>query len=176
MNKEEILKGKELAEQRSRANLLIVRGLKNYFKANEGVQMRFIQGLWDLQLCTDKDLFYEEPMRTLERLNHYMPNFFPLDIDDEKEPPSVADFERLREEKSNLKENVHELEDIVTRKNIEINSLQSKLEEKDNIIDELRRTKDILLEEIIKNLKADKETVEEFVRILINRDITINNN
>ncbi len=168
-DKEEILKGIELIEQRKIANLLILKGLENYFKENE--QIRFIQGLWDLQLITDKDLFYEEPMRTLERLNHYMPDFFPLDIDDEKEPPSEADFERLREERYNLKENVHKLEDIVTRKSIEINSLQSKLEEKDNIIDELRRTKDILLEEIINNLKADKETVEEFVKMLISRDI-----
>ena len=164
----------ELIEQRKRANLLILKGLENYFKENE--QIRFIQGLWDLQLNTDKDLFHEEPMRTLERLNHYMPDFFPLDIEDEKAPPSEADFERLREEKYNLKENVHKLEDTVSKKNIKINSLESKLEEKDNIINELRRTKDILLEEIINNLKADKETVEEFVRMLINRDITINNN
>ena len=151
----------ELVEQRKRANLLILKGLKNYFKENE--QIRFIQGLWDLQLNTDKDLFHEEPMRTLERLNHYMPDFFPLDIEDEKAPPSAVEFYNLLEERNKFKEDLKNLES-------ENLILRNKINEYERDLKNLRVKNENLLLELADTTKHDKETMEEFVRILISKN------
>ena len=151
----------ELIEQRKRANLLILKGLENYFKENE--QIRFIQGLWDLQLNTDKDLFHEEPMRTLERLNHYMPDFFPLDIEDEKAPPSAVEFHNLLEERNKFKEDLKNLE----RENL---ILRNKINEDERDLKNLRVKNENLLLELAGTTKHDKETMEEFVRILISKN------
>lgn len=161
VDKGEILKGVELIEQRKIANLLILKGLENYFKENE--QIRFIQGLWDLQLITDKDLFYEEPMRTLERLSHYLPMYFSKDIDEEKAPPSATEFYNLLEERNKFKEDLKNLES-------ENLILRNRINEDERDLKNLRVKNENLLLELADTTKRDKETMEEFVRILINKN------
>lgn len=146
---------KELGEQRFKANLQLVRGLENYFRANENLHLRFLQGLWDLNIITEEDNFHEEPMRTLERLNHYMPDLFTL------EEPVIENnniqevIEDLRKRNSSLEAENEVLKSIISNNEIELKNLRVKNE--------------TLLLEMVDGIKQDKETMEEFIKLLISK-------
>lgn len=140
----------ELIEERKAANQLLVNGLRRYFK--QYADMRFIQGLWDLQLVSKEDKFYEEPVVTLEKLNHFLPEFFHL-IGEDKEDEVYADLMR-----------------VANNKDKEINNLNQRLVAKEVELATLKKRNEELLKQLFEVMKKDRDMLEDFVRKLIDNE------
>ena len=143
----------ELTEDRKAANRLLVDGLRRYFEQN--ADMRFIQGLWDLQIVSDEDKFYEEPVVTLEKLNHFLPEFFHL-IDEYKEDRRYVD-----------------LMEAVNNREKEINNLNQRLVAKEVELATLKKRNEELLKQLLELMKRDRDMLEGFVEKLMNNETVI---
>ena len=143
-----------LKEERKRANKLIVKGLGVYF--NHTSDLRFIQGLYDLQIISEKDLFYEEPMETLKRLHHYLPEFFQIEEYEDKEDETYSELRRLLEDKR-----------------MQINSLNQRLAAEEAVIVNLERKNEELTTQLLELMKRDRDMLEGFVEKLINNETVI---
>jgi len=158
---DEKISGKENKKlSRKEANELIIEGLRRYFEINPDI--RFIQGLWGLKLITQEDLFHEEPVETLRRLNEELPSLF-------------WGFKGVKKYYNYYNDVIDKLEENTEKLNLDNAALTDIIRQKDTEIKNLKLKNENLLLELADMTKRDKETMEEFVRILISKEAVINN-
>lgn len=137
--------------ERKKANKLIIKGLDIYFNHNS--DLRFIQGLYDLQIVSEIDLFHEEPTETLKRLHKYLPEFFQVEEYEDKEDERYVNLQRLLEDR-----------------NMQISSLNQRLAAKEIEITILKAKHEKLTENYWNFMNRDRDMLEKIVGKLIDKD------